>query len=1221
MNRKYNLKLDLQFRCNNSTMKFDEFDNNTSDFFIRVTRAGELIDISKAIVTLVVIKPDNSVDAQFVDIDSNRAYCDLKPTMKNLVGKYEAIASITVDGETVNTGIDNPIIYEVTENKFLRQLNQKVVTEERFTLLTDMINRLSTIEISEEQRVINEAERILSEENRKIEEAERVEAELVRQHEEADRTKYDATRESNENIRKINEEARISSENARLENEANRIEQEANRVKAEQLRKDNYNLMTEDEERRRSEANAHKEAEALRVSAENTRVNEEAKRRTTEQARVSAENTRVSNENTRKANEVTRQTNETQRVEAETQRQNRYNSFIADAEANTSNFENYTNNAKVKEEERKSNELDRKSQETKRVSNEVERISNENTRKANEVTRIESEKQRADAENLRKEKIIEIQSDYDSLKKVIIDENASANLQNQINQTNSQLEHKASKNDLDVERKRIDSFTKLEEGSTTGDAELIDGRVGADGSTYSTLGEAIRNQIKTSINEFVALPYTLTSGYYINGSNGALVVHTSNYSASDYIKLIPGATKIYVSNVNYNANDAAGLAFYNDDKKFMGGYLYNFDTDIEIDVPSEAKYFRFTLKEGRTGKVVVYQDINNIIHSHNSEIDNIKNSLFSEIDIVEDRTNYYIDANGNCISQTGYKVSEPITVNKNTILFINATGYLTNVAILSEYVEGKYIPLLISTDSIKDHYRYEVKKDMKICVCSFSKTDWNLFAMEDILNVENKTKFNLPYTTQEGKYIKYETGLVTGDSYTTHLACTDYIDIEGCSKVCIYDLNYKGSDLAGLAFYDELYNFISGKQYVHCTDFEADVPANAKYIRCTLRKENIGATTIKVDVSEYTNNALSSKVQYKHEYKYDFEVTPSSYISHSTGGCATHNIESYCSTNYISLLEGVQELEILHNYRGIDLAGLAFYDVNKKYITGVQYNGKSIIKVNVPSEARYVRCTVYGANNNHYIKSCMNTVEQIITLSEEVASINNALQQREANYDYCQIFHKIAGIGDSLMSGELAYYDSEAGSNKYIDCYNYSWLSNLCKNIGATPVHYSSGGRTVKSWLNDYLTKMKSESPKPSAYYIALGTNDLTYTELGNETDCNTDNETFYGLYSKIINEVKTFNPNAIIFCCSLYYNPTSEKVKKYCNAIKYMAERYNCYYIDFINNYGSFYAGNSNFVSVGHFTAPGYIRVGKEIQQLTNEIIKNNPDPFKFIGLNHKDI
>ena len=391
MNKKYNLKLDLQFRCNNSIMKFNQFDSNTSDFFMRITNGGNLVDIEKAIVVLAVIKPSGKVASQFVEVKNGLVYADLKPSMIDEIGIYTAQAMLILEDERVVTDV---ISYEVEEDKIFSLLNDTVEATEEFTLLADMLSRLSTIEISEEQRMINEAERILSEENRKIEEAKRVEVELIRQHEEADRAKYDATRESNENIRKINEEARISSENVRLENEANRIEQEANRVKAEQLRKDNYNLMTEDEERRRSEANAHKEAEALRVSAENTRVNEEAKRRTTEQARVSAENTRVSNENTRKANEVTRQTNETQRVEAETQRQNRYNSFIADAEANTSNFENYTNNAKVKEEERKSNELDRKSQEAKRVSNEVERISNENTRKANEVAREKNETSR-----------------------------------------------------------------------------------------------------------------------------------------------------------------------------------------------------------------------------------------------------------------------------------------------------------------------------------------------------------------------------------------------------------------------------------------------------------------------------------------------------------------------------------------------------------------------------------------------------------------------------------------------------------------------------------------------------------------------------------------------------------------------------------------------------------------------------------------------------------
>lgn len=472
MNKNYNLKLDLQFRCNNSIMKFNQFDNNTSDFFMRITNGGNLVDIEKALVVLAAIKPSGKVASQFVEVKNGLVYADLKPSMKDEIGTYAAQAMLILEDERVVT---DAISYEVEEDKIFSLLNDTVGTSEEFTLLTDMLSRLSAIEISEEQRMINEAERILSEENRKIEEAKRVEAELVRQHEEADRTKYDATRESNENIRKINEEARISSENARLENEANRIEQEANRVKAEQLRKDNYNFMTEDEERRRLEANAHKEAEVLRVQAETNRVNEEAKRRTTEQARVSAENTRVNNENTRKANETTRQTNETQRVEAETQRQNRYNSFISDAEANASNFENYTNTAKVKEEERKSNELDRKSQEDRRVSNEVERISNENTRKANEVVREKNEASRQDV----------FENKVDEVDKKIVELNTTKD--NFVSSVNTKVDTKISEldtaksdmtntvtNKIDEVENRFNALTSKQQQ----DAEVIDARDG-----------------------------------------------------------------------------------------------------------------------------------------------------------------------------------------------------------------------------------------------------------------------------------------------------------------------------------------------------------------------------------------------------------------------------------------------------------------------------------------------------------------------------------------------------------------------------------------------------------------------------------------------------------------------------------------------------------------------------------------------------------------------
>lgn len=62
-----------------------------------------------------------------------------------------------------------------------------------------------------------------------------------------------------------------------------------------------------------------------------------------------------------------------------------------------------------------------------------------------------------------------------------------------IAQVNNDLNDKATKPEVNALVSRMDTFTSLPDGSTTGDAELIDGHVAGDGTVFSNIGSTIRS--------------------------------------------------------------------------------------------------------------------------------------------------------------------------------------------------------------------------------------------------------------------------------------------------------------------------------------------------------------------------------------------------------------------------------------------------------------------------------------------------------------------------------------------------------------------------------------------------------------------------------------------------------------------------------------------------------------------------------------------------------
>lgn len=160
-----------------------------------------------------------------------------------------------------------------------------------------------------------------------------------------------------------------------------------------------------------------------------------------------------------------------------------------------------------------------------------------------------------------------IQPLFDAYKTQIDDD--VANFKNQTNQTietqnNSISSIQSQQNTL---KQRMDTFTQLPSGSTSGDAELQDIRVGANGKTYNTAGDAVRGQYSQLKEDLVDLTIDNLSDYitWKNGSftgnynetNGAYTNNDNYYLTFDGFILFP-----YDIYINWSSNLEAHYNLY-----------------------------------------------------------------------------------------------------------------------------------------------------------------------------------------------------------------------------------------------------------------------------------------------------------------------------------------------------------------------------------------------------------------------------------------------------------------------------------------------------------------------------------------------------------------------------------------------------------------------------------------------------------------------------------
>lgn len=385
--------------------------------------------------------------------------------------------------------------------------------------------------------------------------------------------------------------------------------------------------------------------------------------------------------------------------------------------------------------------------------------------------------------------------------------------------------------ELEVQKARIDNFTKLTEGSTTGDAELIDGRIAIDGITYENIGTAIRTQMsKTNNNQQLFSDVLFDKEVVEFKAHDNFWIYGSNIEAQTGYKCISFDVKpntIY--KIERNKGNVLGVSFS------TSGFVANSKVLYYNRVDGNNIIFK---TPNDVGSCIVFvgkldDTVFNVFAFNNNNSKTSSEYTEIPIETIEHENSWlYVTDDGKLLIETekqGYKsFSIPLENGKTYKIKRSKYGRIIAGVNISGFVNGYLIPNKIYNDNGIEFEYTNINNDPWLHIC-IGNDNASINVYEIINN--NKQLYKL---SKSNDYINYEIGSVDTNTGINKDSATrirsEFIRVSKDDEIrsYIYDMV--------ILFYDKKKNYLSNS-YTNYQDWIKEYKIiEDGYIKIVLRK-------------------------------------------------------------------------------------------------------------------------------------------------------------------------------------------------------------------------------------------------------------------------------------------------------------------------------------------------------------------------------------------------